>query len=274
MTVRVQWDEDEPKTGLPDSGEDTKTYEETATSGTVTVSHEQSDATQTVTFDLPLPVDGGDGELTPDKTEVDGTGDETARTVTVSGTGFPASTEGTVALMTGAPGSGGDEVATATATTDASGAFDGATIVVPEGQAAGDYHLVATFGDVTSDNTAITVADGAGTPSVTVDPTEAEPGATAPVAGAGFPAETEGLAELVPGAPGEAGEAVASAEFTTDADGAFADAALEVPGDAAEGGYHVVVTVGDVVADDTSVTVGSGEGASITPDKTEVDGTG
>src|SRR5690625_3640328 len=93
MTVRVQRDEDEPKTGLPDSGEDNKTYEETETSGQVTVSHEQSDATQTVTFDLPLPVDGGDGEVTPDKTEVDPSGDEAARTISVSGTGFPASTE-------------------------------------------------------------------------------------------------------------------------------------------------------------------------------------
>src|SRR5699024_8945304 len=98
MTVRVQWDDDEPKTGLPDSGEDTKTYEETEASGQVTLSHEQSGATQTVTFNLPL-LDGG--EVTPDKTEVDPAGDEAARTISVSGTGFPASTEGTVTLMTG-----------------------------------------------------------------------------------------------------------------------------------------------------------------------------
>lgn len=274
MTVRVQWDDDEPKTGLPDSGEDNKTYEETETSGQVTVSHEQSDATQTVTFDLPLPVDGGDGEVTPDKTEVDPGGDEAARTISVSGTGFPASTEGTVTLMTGAPGEAGDEVDSATVTTDANGAFDGATVVVPEGAEPGDYHIVVTVGDVTSDNTGITVGGGGGEPSVTVEPAEAAPGDTFTVAGSGFPASTEGIAELVPGAPGEAGEAVASAEFTTDADGAFVDAALAVPEGTAEGDYHVVVTVGSVVHDDSPVTVGAGGGATITPDKTEVDSSG
>jgi len=274
MTVRVQWDEDEPKTGLPDSGEDTKTYEETATSGTVTVSHEQSDATQTVTFDLPLPVDGGDGEVTPDKTEVDPGGDEAARTISVSGTGFPASTEGTVTLMTGAPGEAGDEVDSATVTTDANGAFDGATVVVPEGAEPGDYHIVVTVGDVTSDNTGITVGGGGDEPSVTVEPDEAAPGETFTVGGTGFPADTEGIAELVPGAPGEAGEAVGSAEFTTDAEGAFVDAALSVPEGTAEGDYHVVVTVGSVVHDDSPVTVGAGTGATITPDKTEVDSSG
>src|SRR5699024_705203 len=173
-------------------------YEETATSGTVTVSHEQSDATQTVTFDLPLPVDGGEGEVTPDKTEVDRAGDEAARTSSVSGTGCPASTEGTVTLMTGAPGETGDEVDSATVTTDANGAFDGATVVVPEGAEPGDYHIVVTVGDVTSDNTGITVGGGGDEPSVTVEPDEAAPGETFTVSGTGFPADTEVLLNSCP----------------------------------------------------------------------------
>src|SRR5690625_7744140 len=109
--------------------------------------------------------------------------------------------------MTGAPGETGDEVDSATVTTDANGAFDGATVVVPEGAEPGDYHIAVTVGDVTSDNTGITVGDGGDEPSLTVEPAEAAPCDTFTVAGSVLPADTEGTAELVPGAQGEPGEA-------------------------------------------------------------------
>lgn len=112
---------------------------------------------------------GGSGPaITPDKTEVDSSGDATARTITVDGVGFTASTPGTVTLMTGAPGSGGTAVGTpANFTADAQGAFTAAAVVVPEAQATGDYHLVATDGTLTSDDTAITVTAAAALPQVT-----------------------------------------------------------------------------------------------------------
>ena len=270
----MQWDQDPEKTGLPDQGEDTKQYETTATSGTVTVTHDETGSTRTLDFTLPLN-GGGTAELTANPATVDSTGDEAARTITVSGTGFEADGTGTVELIAGAPGEAGDALVTANVATDADGAFSDVQVIVPANQTAGDYHLVATVGASSSDDTAITVTGGAGDiPEVTPDVTEVEAGGTVTLAGTGFPADTEGIAELVPGAPGETGEPVATVEFTTDAEGAFTAAALVVPEGTADGGYHVVTTVGSVVADDTAITVGAAEGPVTTPDVTEVEAGG
>src|SRR5699024_11672957 len=89
---------------------------------------------------------GGEGAVTVSPTTVDATGDEAARTLTVAGTGFPADTAGTVALMSGAAGSGGSMIVQAEATTDAEGVIPDTALIVPANQAAGDYHVLATVG--------------------------------------------------------------------------------------------------------------------------------
>ena len=233
----------------------------------------------------PITVSGatpGEPALTPDKTEVDGAGDDAARTITVAGTGFPTSTAGTVTLMTGAPGSGGTAVGEpADVTTDSNGGFVGAAVVVPEGTEAGDYHIVGVFGDATSDNTAITVTGTQPEPTITADKTEVditgdETARTVTVTGTGFPANTAGTVFAAVGAPGTGGDAVGEpAEVTTDADGEFTAAAIVVPEGTAPGDYHIVATIDLAVSDDTALTVtGPAPDPVLSPDKTTVDVTG
>ena len=208
----------------------------------------------------------GEASITPDKSEVDSSGDEAARTITVAGTGFPASTAGTVFVSAGGPGTGGDQVGTpAEVTTDASGAFTGAVVVIPEGTAAGAYHIVATVDVVTSDDTPLTITSGAGAPAIvadkdSVDGTGDETERTVTVAGSGFPANTAGTVSIMTGAPGSGGTTVGTpADVTTDATGAFLGAAVIVPEGTAAGDYHIVATVGDATSDDTALTVTGAE---------------
>lgn len=229
----------------------------------------------------PITVGGatpGEPTITADKAEVDATGDEAARTVTVDGAGFPASTAGTVFVATGGPGTGGDQVGEpASITTDAAGGFAGAALVIPADTAAGDYHIVATVDTATSDDTALTVTGAAPAATLspdktTVDVTGDELDRTVTVAGGGFPASTAGTVSLLPGAPGAGGDPVVEpTAVTTDAAGGFVGAAIVVPAETAPGDYHITGTVGDVTVDDNPLTItGAAAEPTVTPDVTEV----
>src|SRR5690606_40621771 len=101
-----------------------------------------------------ITVTGGTGAPSsiPDKDVFYSTGTEPDRTITVDGTGWPASGTGTVALNSGAPGSGGTEVVSAPVTVDAHGAFADIALIVPADQAAGPYHIVTTVCAATRHN--------------------------------------------------------------------------------------------------------------------------
>lgn len=155
MTVTVQWDDDAPLTGQPDTGTLSKTYTATGP-GTVTVTDESSGgAAVTLSYTVPLSAT----TVTAVPVEIDSAGDAAARTTTVSGQGFPASQQGTVAIATGAPGAYGTSVTIASATTNASGAFTGVALTVPVDLDAGDYHVEAVFGSVGDLATALTVVN-------------------------------------------------------------------------------------------------------------------
>lgn len=205
--------------------------------------------------DVPLTVTAepppADPEITPDVTEVEAGG-----TVTADGTGFPAETAGRVGLFDADDA----EVVGADVTTDVDGAFTGLALVVPPETPAGDLALRGVFGDVTSPDVAITVTEApAPEPTVTPDVTTVAPGGVITAAGTGFPAETAGTVGLFDADNAAVGE---PAEVTTDADGAFADAAVTVPAEQAEGDLALRATVGDVTAPDVAITVAAAEAAT------------
>src|SRR5690606_19271952 len=149
---------------------------------------------------------GGGAVLTADKPTVPNTGDAATRTVNATGAGFPVSTAGRVAVMTGAPGSGGTEVVGADVTTDAEGNFPATALEVPDGQAAGAYHITGVFGAVTSDNTALAVTDGTAVAALTpdketVDSTGTEGDRTIAVTGTGWTPNATVTVALNTGAP-------------------------------------------------------------------------
>lgn len=155
MPVTVQWDQDEPLTGQPDAGSAQKVYP-AAGAGTVTITDEAiGGETITLTYTVPL----GLTTVEPSPAQVDASGDAEARTTVVAGEGFPASTSGTIAIATGPAGSYGTTVVSAPVATNAAGVFTGATLTIPSGQAAGDYHIEATFGSVADLQAALTVID-------------------------------------------------------------------------------------------------------------------
>jgi len=155
MTVRIQWDADAPLTGQPDAGTATKVYT-TAGAGTVTITDEAIGG-DAVTLNYLVPLDITTVETDP--VQVDSAGDATARTTTVAGEGFPPSTQGTVAIATGAPGAYGTTVVSTNATTNAEGIFTGAALVVPSDTAAGDYHIEAMFGPIGDLSEALTIVN-------------------------------------------------------------------------------------------------------------------
>lgn len=202
------------------------------------------DVTVTVTEAPAEPV------ITADKDTVDSSGDETARTVTVSGTGFPAALAGRVSIMTGAPGTGGTEVVGADVTTGADGSVAATPLIVPAAQAAGDYHIHAEYAGVTVDDLPLTVTGAAPTPTVIPGTTTVEAGTDLVVAGTGFPASTAGRVSLFDGAT-----EVAGADVTTDASGEFAGAVIAVPPETAAGTYQLRGVVGAATSADVAITV-------------------
>src|SRR5690606_13869723 len=217
--------------------------------------------------------------ISPDKTSVDSGAPEADRTINVTGTDWAANAAVTLALNTGAPGTGGTQVATANATADGEGAFPATPLIVPEQQATGDYHIIATGADQTSDNTAITVTAGGGAVLTADKPTVPNTGdaatRTVNATGAGFPVSTAGRVAVMTGAPGSGGTEVVGADVTTDAEGNFPATALEVPDGQAAGAYHITGVFGAVTSDNTALAVTDGTAvAALTPDKETVDSTG
>lgn len=157
MTVRIQWDADAPLTGQPNAGTAQKVYT-TAGTGTVTITDEAIGG-DAVTLNYLVPLDLTEVEAVP--AEVDTSGDAAARTTTVAGEGFPASTQGTVAVATGVPGAYGTTVVSTGATTNASGVFTDAVLTVPTGTAVGDYHIEAMFGSIGDLSVPLTIIDSA-----------------------------------------------------------------------------------------------------------------
>jgi hypothetical protein len=183
------------------------------------------------------------------------------RTITITGTNWTPSTAVTLGLKPGIPGAGGTDVVTSTATASAAGAITDGSLVVPLNQAVGDYHIVANQDETTVDDTPVTVTNTPTGPQIAPDVTtinSAEPlpaDRTITVDGTGFDATTAGTVTLFTGDAGTGGTEVASTDVTTDADGAFTDAAVVVPADQAAGGYHLVGTVAEGTADNTSITI-------------------
>lgn len=379
MTIQLTWDEDTPKTGLPDEGTDTKQYEPTpGQDGHVEITPEPVGSGPVVETDFTLPLiitatpatpdpgdsisvtgsglaasssgtlelvsgpPGTDGEViasvpvtanasgevtgtvtvpaetepgtyhlvlsgaptasggrvvidnttitvggTPtepvieaDKTTVDASGDETERTVTVTGSGFPASTAGRVSINTGAPGTGGTEVVGADVTTGADGTIAATPLIVPVDQAEGDYHIHAEYTGAVTDDLPLTITAGPVGPTLEIDPDTIDSSApdaadrTVTATGTGFPASTAGTVAIHPGAPGSGGTAIVTENVTTDATGAIPETPLEVPLDQEAGDYHVVATVGAATADDTPLTVTAGPAATVESDVTEVEAGG
>lgn len=215
--------------------------------------------------------------ITATPTTVDSTGDETARTVTVEGESFPAELAGRVSIMTGAPGSGGTEVVGTDVTTDTTGNIPATPLIVPENQAAGDYHIHAEYTGVTVDDIALTVTK---TPvpeltadKTTVDSTGDETERTVTIDGTDLPATTAGRVSLLPGAPGSGGTEITGVDVTSDATGAFTGAVLVVPADQAAGDYHITGDFGAATIDDLAleITATPPPEPEVTPDATTIE---
>lgn len=155
MTVTIQWDADAPLTAQPNAGVAVKEYGD-AGPGTVTITDEAiGGASRTLTYTVPLNLT----TVVPTPSSVDSGGNLATRTVSVAGSGFPASANGTVAIATGAPNAYGLTVAAVGATTNASGIFTDVEIVVPFDLDAGAYHFEVTFGDIGNLEAALTVTN-------------------------------------------------------------------------------------------------------------------
>lgn len=146
MTVSVTWDADAPITAQPDAGSLNKVYTAGTTSGSVTVTDEAIGGESiTRTFTVPLQ----DTTVSATPSSIDSAEPVAAdRTVTVAGSGFPASTAGTVAIATGAAGAYGTTVVSTAAVTNASGIFTGIELIVPLDTADGSYHIEAMFASI------------------------------------------------------------------------------------------------------------------------------
>lgn len=155
MTVSVTWDADAPITAQPDAGSLSKVYTVGTTSGTVTVTDEAIGG-ESITRTFTVPLEDTTVSATP--ASIDSADPVAAdRTVTVAGSGFPASTAGTVAIATGAAGAYGTTVVSTAALTNATGVFTGVELVVPLGTADGTYHIEAMFASIGDLDEALTI---------------------------------------------------------------------------------------------------------------------
>jgi hypothetical protein len=155
MTVTIQWDADAPLTAQPDAGSANKVYT-VAGPGTVTITDEAiGGESRTLNFTVPLDLT----TVVPTPASVDSAGNLAARTISVAGEGFPPSTNGTVAIATGAPGAYGVTLVAVGATTNSAGIFTGVSVVVPVDADAGAYHLESTFGDIADLDAALTITN-------------------------------------------------------------------------------------------------------------------
>lgn len=104
------------------------------------------------------------------------------RTIKVTGALFPASTTGTVSLLTGSPGTSGTTVASVDVTTDAEGAMPEVAVVVPKATPPGEHHLVAVIGTETSDDTTVAIRH----PQILLSPKTLRKGMNVTINGADF----------------------------------------------------------------------------------------
>ncbi|MBM7820393.1 5-hydroxyisourate hydrolase-like protein (transthyretin family) [Cellulosimicrobium cellulans] len=152
--------------------------------------------------------------------------------VTVDGTGYTPDATVTVEIRDGS----GTVIATVEdVATDGDGAFT-TPVTVPEGTTPGDYTVVG-IDDTTSTEaeTPLGVGGvGVSEPTVTVDPTTANPGDEVTVTGEGWPPNTTVTVDLVD----EDGDVVATVDVETDDTGSFTTP-ITVPDDATPGDYTV-----------------------------------
>ena len=163
----------------------------------------------------------------------------------ISGTNWPANTQVSVQLQ--APGGGANIGGPELVTTDAAGTFT-LDYPVPAGTpAATGYEVTATAGTQTAtDTTEVTDA-----PVAAIDAAATvQAGASLPVAGSNWPANTEVSVQLT--APGGGADIGGPETVTTDGSGAFT-LDYPVPASATPGtGYTVTATVGAQTASDTT----------------------
>ncbi|MFD4991506.1 choice-of-anchor G family protein [Cellulosimicrobium cellulans] len=187
------------------------------------------DDTTTTEAETPLTVEAAALEptITVDPTTAN-PGDE----VTVDGTGYTPDSTVTVEIRDGS----GTVIATVEdVPTDGEGTFT-SPITVPEGTTPGDYVVVGIDDTTSTEAEAPLGVGGVGVsePTVTVDPTTANPGDEVIVTGEGWPPSTTVTVDLVD----EDGDVVATVDVETDEEGSFTTP-ITVPDDAAPGDYTV-----------------------------------
>ncbi|MDO9377759.1 MAG: choice-of-anchor G family protein [Nocardioidaceae bacterium] len=168
--------------------------------------------------------------------------------VTVTGTGYPASTQVTVTYDPS-----GLAPVTQTVTTDANGSFTD-TFVVPTGATPGPLVVTATApGGVTdTDTVQVVAADPQAPPALNANPGQVSVGDTVSSTGTGFPPNTPVTVTYTSG-----GDPVGTSTGTTNADGQF-DTTFVVPPGTPNGPLVVSATGGGTTATDT-VTVVAGD---------------
>ncbi|MFF5794275.1 choice-of-anchor G family protein, partial [Paeniglutamicibacter sp. NPDC012692] len=118
---------------------------------------------------------------------------EAGQTTTVTGEGYPATTDVVVQLTDAANAPVGGSV---TVTTDADGKFS-TPLTVPAGAAPGtDYKVVGSVSGGPSASTGLTVTAPVVAPSIVATPASVEAGQTTTVTGEGYPATTDVVVQL------------------------------------------------------------------------------
>lgn len=185
--------------------------------------------------------DGEPGDLEPAVVAdpgVVGVGDA----LTVTGTGFPPSSEVTVGYVDDE----GTTVATHRVTTDETGAFTDVT-GDPDGGDADGGDTGPDGGDTSGGDTDGSEGPGDADPSLEVDPGTVRPGEQLATSGSGFPPSTEVTVTYVD----SSGRTIATSTVTTDETGAFTDT-ITVPARTPAGPLTIIATAGERTASATA----------------------
>lgn len=185
------------------------------------------------------------GTIAADRAQVDITGDETARTVNVTGTGFASGVTGRIKINNPA----GQEVAGARVTTDQEGDIKSTALVIPETSGTGKYQAAAAFTGLTVEPVDIAVTSSQA-PILITETDAIMAGEQLALGGSGYNAAAKATITL---AQGET--AVVSKQVNTDAAGVFANILFQVPADTATGEYVLRATTGDRVSPDSPIHV-------------------
>ena len=193
--------------------------------------------------------DGEPGDLEPAVVAdpgVVGVGDA----LTVTGTGFPPSSEVTVGYVDDE----GTTVATHRVTTDETGAFTDVT-GDPDGGDADGGDTGPDGGDTSGGDTDGSEGPGDADPSLEVDPGTVRPGEQLTTSGSGFPPSTEVTVTYVD----SSGRTIATSTVTTDETGAFTDT-IAVPAGTPAGTLTIIATAGERTAPATARVIRLGIG--------------